>query len=127
MVVEIMMEIEIKFGKGRSDNVLVYHGDDPMELAQVSSFSIFLYSDCQFYICFKTQQFISRHNLKLSSVPIITQYLKTTIDDFLAANSYSNVSSEDDKENFSAEKIDTDTNVNSFKGINRAEGIILYA
>lgn len=31
----LMMEIEIKFGKGRSDRVHVHYGDDPAELAMV--------------------------------------------------------------------------------------------
>jgi hypothetical protein len=31
-----MMEIEIKFGKGRSDRVQVHYGDDAGELAKVS-------------------------------------------------------------------------------------------
>jgi hypothetical protein len=35
-----MMEIEISFGKGRSDHVLVHYGDDPYTLAKV--FSIIL-------------------------------------------------------------------------------------
>jgi hypothetical protein len=31
----LMLEIEIKFSKGRSDRVLVHYGDDPIELAKV--------------------------------------------------------------------------------------------
>lgn len=30
-----MMEIEIKFGKGKTDHVVVHYGDDPYSLAQV--------------------------------------------------------------------------------------------
>jgi hypothetical protein len=33
---KLLLEIEIKFGKGKSDLVLVYQGDLPAELAQVS-------------------------------------------------------------------------------------------
>ena len=32
----VMMEIEIKFGKGRSDRVMVHYNDDPEVLAMVS-------------------------------------------------------------------------------------------
>lgn len=30
-----MMEIEIKFNKGKTDRVLVHYGDDPEDLAKV--------------------------------------------------------------------------------------------
>jgi hypothetical protein len=33
-----MMEIEIKFGKGKVDFVIVHYGDDPVMLARVCSF-----------------------------------------------------------------------------------------
>lgn len=36
-----MMEIEIKFSKGRTDRILVYFGDDPEELAKVSVFLLY--------------------------------------------------------------------------------------
>jgi len=36
-----MMEIEIKFGKGKTDHVSVHFGDDPQKLAEVS-FAIFI-------------------------------------------------------------------------------------
>ena len=32
---EVLMEIEVKFGKGRSDSVIVRNNDDPTELAKV--------------------------------------------------------------------------------------------
>lgn len=38
-----MMEIEIKFSKGRSDRVLVHFGDDPTDLATVSAVVILTY------------------------------------------------------------------------------------
>jgi len=37
---DILMEIEVKFGKGRSDSVLVRRDDDPSDLAQVSQYYI---------------------------------------------------------------------------------------
>eukprot|EP01038_Epipyxis_sp_PR26KG_P011579 gene11579-15507_t len=58
-----MMEIEIKYNKGRSDTVLVNYGDDPAELAK---------------------EFVARHKLKASSIPIITTYISSTVDQFLA-------------------------------------------
>jgi hypothetical protein len=30
-----MIEIEIKFGKGRTDHVIIHYGDDPFDVAQV--------------------------------------------------------------------------------------------
>ena len=32
---DVLMEIEVKFGKGRSDSVIVHNNDDPTELAKV--------------------------------------------------------------------------------------------
>ena len=32
---DVLMEIEVKFGKGRSDSVIVHNHDDPTELAMV--------------------------------------------------------------------------------------------
>jgi hypothetical protein len=36
----VMMEIEIKFSKGRVDRVLVHHGDHPTALAKVRGHSL---------------------------------------------------------------------------------------
>ena len=33
----LMMEIEIKFGKGRTDRVKIHYGDDPAQLAKVQA------------------------------------------------------------------------------------------
>ncbi|RYH16314.1 hypothetical protein EON65_30295 [archaeon] len=35
LALQEMMEIEIKFGKGKTDHVVVHYGDDPYSLAQV--------------------------------------------------------------------------------------------
>ena len=60
-----LMHIEIKFGKGKSDTVLVNLGDDPNHLAQ---------------------QFVLKHELKKSFVAIISQYLSNTINEFISNN-----------------------------------------
>lgn len=39
----LMMEIEIKFGKGRSDRVQVHYGDDAEKLALVHLFCAFTF------------------------------------------------------------------------------------
>ena len=32
----VIMEIEVKFGKGKVDQVTVHHGDEPYDLAKVN-------------------------------------------------------------------------------------------
>ena len=55
------MEIEIKFGQGRTDRVLVHYGDDPLDLAQVLVFTGIVVGDffsfTQLYL-FLTNYFI---------------------------------------------------------------------
>mmetsp|Transcript_20828 Transcript_20828/g.34894 ORF Transcript_20828/g.34894 Transcript_20828/m.34894 type:complete len:1053 (+) Transcript_20828:50-3208(+) len=57
----VMMEIEIKFSRGRTDRVLVHYDDSPDDLAK---------------------SFVARHKLKESSVPIISKYIQDTIDNY---------------------------------------------
>eukprot|EP01031_Cornospumella_fuschlensis_P035546 gene35546-43102_t len=63
LALQEMMEIEIKFGKGKTDHVIVHYGDDPLSLAQ---------------------DFVDRHRLKPSSVNVIAEYIRNTIEDFQA-------------------------------------------
>eukprot|EP01032_Pedospumella_encystans_P000355 gene355-396_t len=58
----LMMEIEIKFGKGRSDRVKVHYDDDADLLAE---------------------EFVRQHRLKEASKPVIAEYISKTMQDFL--------------------------------------------
>jgi hypothetical protein len=78
-----MMEIEIRFGKGRSDRIAVHYDDEPIELAKVECWTA-LYS--VFLLTFNhitSQAFIAKHKLKETSIPVITQYLKDSMDTHL--------------------------------------------
>lgn len=55
------MEIEIKFGRGKSDLLVVHYGDDPNVLAE---------------------KFVDRHKLRKNSASIISQYIQSTIEEF---------------------------------------------
>jgi hypothetical protein len=60
-----MMVIEINFGKGRKDEILVHFGDDPDELAH---------------------GFVKKHSLKQSSIPAVASHIRTTIEEFKASS-----------------------------------------
>ena len=60
-----MVVLEINFGKGRKDEILVHWGDDPAELARA---------------------FVAKHALKQSAVEAINQTLEATINDFKKNN-----------------------------------------
>jgi hypothetical protein len=60
-----MVVLEISFGKGRTDEITVHFGDDPMELAKL---------------------FVSKHSLKNSAVSAICSTLEETIADFTRDN-----------------------------------------
>jgi hypothetical protein len=81
-----MMEIEIKFGKGRSDRVQVHYGDDAGELAKVSLLRFAYQQACltitNFWLV--NQEFVLRHKLKESSIPVITKYIETTMETYLS-------------------------------------------
>lgn len=62
---EEMMAIEIHFGKGRKDIMLVHFGDEPDELAKA---------------------FVIKHNLKTSAEPLISKHIADTIAEFRNAN-----------------------------------------
>eukprot|EP00601_Ochromonadales_sp_CCMP2298_P019822 CAMPEP_0173307182 /NCGR_PEP_ID=MMETSP1143-20121109/21002_1 /TAXON_ID=483371 /ORGANISM="non described non described, Strain CCMP2298" /LENGTH=179 /DNA_ID=CAMNT_0014248373 /DNA_START=97 /DNA_END=633 /DNA_ORIENTATION=- len=55
----VFMEIQIKFSRGRSDILVVFEDDDAADLAR---------------------EFVKRHRLKGSSIPIIASYIQDTID-----------------------------------------------
>ena len=56
-----MVVLEINFGKGRKDDILVYFGDDPKVLAE---------------------QFVAKHSLKESAVAAVCATIEQTIADF---------------------------------------------
>ena len=60
-----MVVLEINFGKGRKDDILVHFGDNPMDLAE---------------------QFVAKHSLKDSAVAAICATLEQTIADFKEEN-----------------------------------------
>jgi hypothetical protein len=60
-----MVVLEINYGKGRKDDIVVYYGDDPRDLAK---------------------QFVEKHSLKVSAIPAICTTLEQTIADFKAEN-----------------------------------------
>ena len=63
-----MVVLEINFGKGRKDDILVHFGDNPRDLAE---------------------QFVAKHLLKKSAVPAICATLEQTIADFRSENDHS--------------------------------------
>ena len=63
-----MVVLEINYGKGRKDDIVVYYGDDPRDLAK---------------------QFVEKHSLKISAVSAICSTLEQTIADFKAENDHS--------------------------------------
>jgi hypothetical protein len=60
-----MVVLEINYGKGRKDDIVVYYGDDPRDLAK---------------------QFVEKHSLKVSAISAICTTLEQTIADFKAEN-----------------------------------------
>lgn len=60
-----MVVLEINYGNGRKDDVVVYYGDDPRDLAK---------------------QFVEKHSLKVSAISAICSTLEQTIADFKAEN-----------------------------------------
>lgn len=75
-----MMEIEIKFAKGKLDYVNVHHGDEPLALAKVNKFQSTFPKKFKFHTL---QEFVAKHNLKPASIQIIAQYIEQTIADYL--------------------------------------------
>ena len=63
-----MVVLEINFGKGRKDDILVHFGDNPRDLAE---------------------KFVAKHSLKRSAVPAICATLEQTIADFRNENDHS--------------------------------------
>ena len=66
---QIIMEIEVKFGKGRCDQVTVHFGDDPTDLAKVIFFNwIYYIIITTVAICSSpwSQVYISSNNFSIS-------------------------------------------------------------
>jgi hypothetical protein len=74
---EQMMVIEINFGPGKCDEILVHYGDDITELAET---------------------FVYKHGLKKSAVSIIEKHIDSTIEEFLSKNEDYQEEDDDDDE-----------------------------
>ena len=79
-----LLEIEIKFGKGKVDMVKVFRGDDPNELAEVGNHipcCLYTHSTLIEMFLLLIQEFVARHGLKPSSIPIIAEHIEVTLDE----------------------------------------------
>lgn len=76
-LLEQMMVIEINFGPGKCDEILIHYGDDITELAE---------------------SFVVKHGLKKSAVSIIENHIGSTIEEFISKNENEDYQEEDDEE-----------------------------